>query len=494
MSDSFAGITVPDGDAGALEAAAGRFTTLGHSLSGIAGELRGMPGSLACWAGPASVSYAGACMTTSSAADTAVDAMGQAADAARRYARALEHAQDRAKEAIADARDAQERIDRAEREIQAAQDRQASAALAIRSAETEIMLAAGAGTPAPAAEAIRSQAQSDAANAAADEMRARRELEKARDDLERAQRKGREAAEDARDAGRGAAAAFHAAAQVSPAYAWFGGPASGGGGNGGGAPSWWDTENEGKKAWDEDQFLSQLIFFHPENDVVGGSKWWGDRVADVGIDYAGNALVAAGTRAYAGAISTRQFLDITTSRTFVAGRGGISVVDTITARPVTAQVIDYDAWQRAGSLTRAGRALPYVGAAVNVASAGWDQWRQDASNPNLTTTDRVGRAAGVGVYVGGASVAGAAIGTMIFPGVGTVAGLAIGATAGLVAGAVASSITPVKEFAADAGAAVANAAVDTVEWSGDRLQDLGEGISDLADKLPDIDMPDLNPF
>ena len=153
--------------------------------------------------------------------------------------------------------------------------------------------------------------------------------------------------------------------------------------------------------------------------------------------------------------------------------------------------------------------IPFVGGGIAVASAGWDQWREDASNPNLTTTDRVGRAAGVGVYVGGAAVAGAAIGTMIFPGVGTVAGLAIGAGAGLVAGAVASSITPVKEFMADAGQWTANAAVDAYNWSGDRVEDVRDWGSDriddirgglesagesVDDKLPDIDMPDLNPF
>jgi phage-related tail protein len=174
------------------------------------------------------------------------------------------------------------------------------------------------------------------------------------------------------------------------------------------------------------------------------------------------------------------------------------LVESLTATRGTTTVIDADLLAKAGRFGNAGKVVPVVGGVLAIGSAGWDQWRADASNPNLSTTDRVGRSAGVGVYVGGASIAGAAIGTAIFPGVGTVAGLAIGAGAGLVAGAVASSITPVREAMADAGQWTANAAVDAYNWSGDRVEDIGEGISDasdwVSDKMPDIDMPDLNPF
>ena len=92
--------------------------------------------------------------------------------------------------------------------------------------------------------------------------------------------------------------------------------------------------------------------------------------------------------------------------------------------------------------------------------------------------------------MGGAAAGGAAIGTMLFPGVGTLAGAGIGAAGGLVAGAVATSIEPAKEFAADAGEWTANAAVDTWNWGGDRLEDLGETVDDI---VPDVDLPDL-PF
>jgi hypothetical protein len=149
-----------------------------------------------------------------------------------------------------------------------------------------------------------------------------------------------------------------------------------------------------------------------------------------------------------------------------------------------------------------GKAIPIVGTGVSIASAGWDQWREDADNPNLTTTDRVGRAAGVGTYVGGAAAAGAIIGTAILPVGGTAAGLVVGAAAGLAVGAVASSIEPVKQAFADAGQWTANAAVDSYHYVDDKLQQ-AEAMVDTAenwvgdkvdDIVPDVDLPDLNPF
>jgi hypothetical protein len=180
------------------------------------------------------------------------------------------------------------------------------------------------------------------------------------------------------------------------------------------------------------------------------------------------------------------------SRLLVAGPQGVVVVDRLVATRGTQTVIDADTWSKAAKYGKAGKAIPFVGGAISVGSAGWDQWRDDASNPNLTTTDRVGRSVGVGTYVGGAAIAGATVGSIVPVG-GTAVGLVVGAGVGLTVGAVATSITPVKNAAADAGQWTANAAVDSYNfveggvsdaagWADDRIDDIGDAI------------PDLNPF
>lgn len=84
------------------------------------------------------------------------------------------------------------------------------------------------------------------------------------------------------------------------------------------------------------------------------------------------------------------------------------------------------------------RILGGVGAVVTAGFAGWDRWEQDASDPSLSTGERITRsvidgaanAGGGALGAWGGGAAGAAIGTAIFPGVGTVIGGAIGAAVG----------------------------------------------------------------
>jgi len=481
---SFAGIEVPKGQPGVLEQTAGEFGAIAASLSGVAGELRGMPGSLT-WSGPASVSYAGSCLTNSSGIDTAVTAFGQAEQAARTYATTLRDAKERAREAIRDARDAQQRIDAAERAIEDARNRQTAARNAVAFASKQIALSAVAATPAPEFEAARAQAERDAAVAADDEGRARRALERAQDDLARAKRRGRRAMDDARDAGQAAAAAFGAAAASSPAYAAAGAPGAGAPGGG----SWFNTTNEGSKTFDEDAFMAQLWFAHPRNDTVGRYKWFGDQALNFGLEPAGAGLTTLGHNLRGKAITPMTELRLSYTRAFqVAPDGSTRLVTGLQASTRAVDVIDYGKWMSSGKYLKAGKALPLVGAPLSIGGAAWDQWRDDAKHPDLTTTDRVGRAAGVGTYVGGAAIAGAAVGSVI-PGLGTAAGFVVGAGIGLAAGAVASSITPVKEAFADAGQWTANAAVDAADWTGDRIDDIGDTLGSVKDKLPD-----LNPF
>jgi hypothetical protein len=141
----------------------------------------------------------------------------------------------------------------------------------------------------------------------------------------------------------------------------------------------------------------------------------------------------------------------------------------------TATVVDVDELAQAARLGRFAKAAPITGGVLAAASAGIDQWREDSGDPDLTTTDRVGRSVGVGAYVGGAAVAGAAIGTFICPVGGTAVGAAAGAVGGLVFGAAASSITPAKHAAAAVG-----------QWTANRVEDVGHGVKSVLD--------DINPF
>jgi len=296
----------------------------------------------------------------------------------------------------------------------------------------------------------------DSAESSKDERRAESDLEDARADMS--------------EAGQAALMANQAAAQaieglmgdIPPAPPAPGAPAGTGLLTGLGS------------LWNDDAFGVQLFPFHPSNDGFTSAKWFVDRLLDLGIGIAGGA---AGARAAAlralGRPATLQAL--VRSLTFrIAGPGfffSLSYARSSSRiRPSSAAT--------AARWARVGRALPFAGAAIGIGSAGIDQYRSDANNPNLTQTDRVGRAVGVGTYVGGAAAGGAAIGTFFFPGVGTLGGAAIGAGAGLLFGAAAASIDPLKELSADAGQAVANGVEDAGDWAGDQVKKL----------------PDLNPL
>lgn len=106
-------------------------------------------------------------------------------------------------------------------------------------------------------------------------------------------------------------------------------------------------------------------------------------------------------------------------------------------------------WLReAYGLKSAGKVLGPLGTALTGVFAGVDRWNQDASDPSVSTTERVVRTGvDAGANVAGAwggavagAEAGAAIGS-IFPGPGTVIGGVVGGLAGgILGGGVANSI------------------------------------------------------
>lgn len=225
MPESFAGIAVPEGEPGALEAGGARLQALAGRLEGVRGGLTSLPGALAGWMGPASIAYEGGTLTNGSAVAAAIESLQACAAATRRYAAELERAQRKAERAIDDAREAQRRIDAAEAAITDAQARAGAAGARLGVAETRIVLTSIVGAPDAGAEAEASAARSALADAQADESAARRQLEAARDELAAAQRRGREAEEDAEDAGTAAAHAYSGAGLASPLVASAGQPA-----------------------------------------------------------------------------------------------------------------------------------------------------------------------------------------------------------------------------------------------------------------------------
>ena len=52
MSESFAGIAVPEGEPDGLRSAGAELLGLSGALEGAAAKLRGMPGMLSAWRGP----------------------------------------------------------------------------------------------------------------------------------------------------------------------------------------------------------------------------------------------------------------------------------------------------------------------------------------------------------------------------------------------------------------------------------------------------------
>lgn len=132
------------------------------------------------------------------------------------------------------------------------------------------------------------------------------------------------------------------------------------------------------------------------------------------------------------------------------------------------------------------------GAALAIVTAGVGQYFADANNPNLDASERTGRIIAQSATVGTASAAGAwagaaggaAIGTMICPGVGTVIGGVVG---GIVVGGIAGGV--VDHF---------NDAV--VNWAGDfsnTVEDVGgnivDGAKDLVSGAGDV-LDDITPW
>jgi hypothetical protein len=217
MSDSFAGISVPEGSVGELRRAGSELAQQAQVLSHTATGLRAMPTTAGSWIGPAHSAYANRCITAAQAAGLAAQAFIMAAGAAEAYAAELERAKERAREAIQDARVAKKRIERAQEQIQIAQGRQQGAQGRIDAAlHAQAVAAMTPGGDAGIADAMLADALNELREAQEEERRWRRALDEAQDDLQRAQERGRRAEQDAREAARTARSLFAAAGEAMP--------------------------------------------------------------------------------------------------------------------------------------------------------------------------------------------------------------------------------------------------------------------------------------
>ena len=457
MPESFAGITVPEGEAGELRSAAKALSGLSHDLELAARALDNQPTMLGGWVGPASVAYAGACLVSSGGVRAGASAARAGAGALRRFGEGLQFAQRDARHAIAQARDAQHRIDRAAHAIADARARAAAAAARDSAAASKIALTSVVGVPPPDAVAEQARARSDAAAAELDGAGAQRELEEARADLARAKAAGRRATEHAHAVARAAAAAFDAASGGGPAAGANGGPPSG----------------------------------------VRDGGW-------VALARAlGSPLTGAGLALITGAVEQNLNLaanDLRKLFMFQGGEmmsGGSRLVNgrrtwvTRYVGSVTEEAYDR-AMKVADRLEKVGRRVKFAGGLLGVVTGAADQYSDDSGRKDLSTTDKVGRVAAIGAYKGAVSYggglvgagAGAAYGAAIGSAV-PVAGTAVGAAVGAVIGGVIGS--GAGEFIADktkgiplaVGARAANIAVDSAKAAEDVVKGAGKVLDSI---------------
>ncbi len=227
MEDSFAGIAVPEGDSDALESAGRDFRGMASATSGIAVQLRGAPGELGGWLGPASTAFTAASLAASASASASTEAFAHAAREADNYAQDLREAKSDARQAVEDAREAQRRIDRAEQELESARAAGAEAILRYAAASARLLIPDLTGTSASSAQSDMDRAQRDIDEAADREGQAKLALEDARDELEQAQRRGERARQRAADARQQASLAFGAIGFGLPGIPVPGAPATG---------------------------------------------------------------------------------------------------------------------------------------------------------------------------------------------------------------------------------------------------------------------------
>jgi hypothetical protein len=440
MSESFAGITVPEGEPGSLRSAAAQLHGVSGGLEGVSTRLRGSPMMLSSWMGPASVSYAGSCLTNGAAASAGTRAIAAAGHALRSYAGDLEDAQHDAKQAIHDAREAKRRMDDAKNAIGEAQ--QAAGAARQRYADATTQVAIESLAPGGGGNALAQQGQASQDIGAAEdrEAAARRAYERAKEDFEQAQKRGNKAEERARDAARSASGALGQAGGASPAVATPGAPAE-------------PVEGEGEGGL---QSLLPGLLYDTGAGALEGYAW-----------FRGHTHVSGYTNRYGTPVA-----------------------------PYFRKAPSYARWAKYGELAHRGSTV------LAGALGGYEQYRADEGK-DLTTSQRVvrtsagaandaalswgGAAAGMAVGSRAGGAAGAAVGS-VFPVVGTGVGFAVGTAGGTIVGGIVGS---------GAGTWVAGhtreAVADGAQWVGDETDKAWDSTAGARHAVAD-GLDKINPF
>lgn len=219
------GIDVPDGDPGALEAAAADLRAAAGVLGRVATTLQSS-GSVSGWSGIASMTFESACVNDAAVAAAADGSLQVGALVLSELAEALRLATREAKEALGEARHADQRLRRAQDDETLALRRAALADLAADAAGYEASLRLAAGEPALDAQDRQYAAQRDAAAARDAAAEARDRADRAQADLEEAQRRGRRVVRRYREYADGAAGRLAGLASMAPTVTPLGPPAA----------------------------------------------------------------------------------------------------------------------------------------------------------------------------------------------------------------------------------------------------------------------------
>jgi hypothetical protein len=214
MSGEF-GIDVPDGDPGALEAAAADLRGAAGVLGRVSTTLQAS-GSVTGWSGIASMTFENACVNDASVAAAADGSLQVGALILSELAEALRIATRQAEAAVDDAREADRRRRDAEDDETLALRRAALADLDADAAAYEITLRQSAGEPAFDAQDRQYAAQREAAAARDAAAAARERAARAQRDFEEAQRRGRRAVRRYREYADGAAGRLAGIAAMAP--------------------------------------------------------------------------------------------------------------------------------------------------------------------------------------------------------------------------------------------------------------------------------------